>query len=269
MSDFFFQIVLFLAGLVVGIMVPLLPKNHQKRLAGVLAVLLVVTSLIWTGYELGRRDALASPVAGSSGTVPTIAAQPTEMPSASPSRIPVPTALLSTNIPSPTETSSPTTPPTATAEPPTPTPDNTPPGTILDVGQTWKQDGAEFTLLDTLDYETAAVVTDWRFTNNTAHDLLVYYGNESFSAKDNLGNKLKIIGFIDAYGGCPWLGSGNNTKGMILKSGEGVQNTGCIKSIRLHIQVDLANKQIKEIIVTASDISRIKQAQWRIPITLH
>ena len=56
MREFFFQIVLFLAGAIIGIAVPLLQKPGQKLAAGILAFLLIVTSLLWVGYELGIRD---------------------------------------------------------------------------------------------------------------------------------------------------------------------------------------------------------------------
>lgn len=62
MTDFFFQIVLFLAGTVLGITIPLLRKKNQKFMAGVLSILLVGVSLIWIGYEIGTRE-IAKPEA--------------------------------------------------------------------------------------------------------------------------------------------------------------------------------------------------------------
>ena len=56
LRDYFFQLVLFLAGVVSGIVVPLLPKKGQKWVAGILAVLLIVISFVWAGYEIGVRE---------------------------------------------------------------------------------------------------------------------------------------------------------------------------------------------------------------------
>lgn len=57
MRDYLFQIVLFLAGAVIGIAVPLLHRTTQKRIAAILAAIMVAASLIWAGYELGIREA--------------------------------------------------------------------------------------------------------------------------------------------------------------------------------------------------------------------
>lgn len=54
MREYFFQFVLFLAGAVIGIVASLFP-NTGKRLAWILALLLVATSLVWAGYEFGTR----------------------------------------------------------------------------------------------------------------------------------------------------------------------------------------------------------------------
>jgi len=53
MSDFFFQIVLFLAGATIGIAAPLLPRGSQKWAAGILALILLGISLVWIGYTVG------------------------------------------------------------------------------------------------------------------------------------------------------------------------------------------------------------------------
>lgn len=55
MRDFFFQTVMFLTGTIIGIIVPLLPKKGQKLAAGILAILLIVISLLWAGYEIGIK----------------------------------------------------------------------------------------------------------------------------------------------------------------------------------------------------------------------
>lgn len=64
MRDFLFQIFLFLLGSIIGITVPLLSKRGQKWTAGVLAILLIAISLIWTGYELATITANTAPPTG-------------------------------------------------------------------------------------------------------------------------------------------------------------------------------------------------------------
>jgi hypothetical protein len=63
---------------------------------------------------------------------------------------------------------------TPTMSPPTPEPDKTPAGTILSVGDTWKQDGAELTLVN-VDFGAKQTNIAWRFKNNTGGSLLVQY----------------------------------------------------------------------------------------------
>ncbi len=102
MSDFFFQIVLFIVGALVGVAVPLLPKGGQKTTAIVLAMLLIIVSLIWVGYEMGIRE--SKPTAVADVTSPTSAPTPT-------ANQPYPPATTeSSSIPEPTllSTSSPT-----------------------------------------------------------------------------------------------------------------------------------------------------------------
>jgi tetratricopeptide (TPR) repeat protein len=62
MSDFLVQIIMFCAGSLIGIAVPLLHKRYQRLTAIVLAGLLVASSLVWAGYEMGIRqgEALAT-----------------------------------------------------------------------------------------------------------------------------------------------------------------------------------------------------------------
>lgn len=71
MQDFFFQIVLFLAGGFIGVAVPLLHEKHQKRIAGLFAILLIITALAWAGYELGF-GLIPNPLAESNGNTITI-----------------------------------------------------------------------------------------------------------------------------------------------------------------------------------------------------
>lgn len=56
MSDFFFQIVLAAISIVIGITVPLLPTDKQKKIAKWIAVATIAIAILWAGYELGVRE---------------------------------------------------------------------------------------------------------------------------------------------------------------------------------------------------------------------
>jgi hypothetical protein len=66
MESIFFQIVLFLAGVVIGVATPLLPKLYQKIVAGVLSVALISVASLWIGYELGSQQSVQNLVLASS-----------------------------------------------------------------------------------------------------------------------------------------------------------------------------------------------------------
>ncbi len=56
MRDFFYQVVVFIAGSLIGISVPILHQKWQKVIAGVGAVLLLLLSTTWIGYEIGIQQ---------------------------------------------------------------------------------------------------------------------------------------------------------------------------------------------------------------------
>jgi len=144
---------------------------------------------------------------------------------------------------------------------------DTPAGTILDVGQTWRQSGVELTLLEielhpTRDDYYGQVYTSWRFANNTPNEIILSYSYQNFSANDNLGNRLKILGFYNESFWC-------DDYSLVMKSGDIFDfSKMCpvVGGYQLPVVVNLSNKQISEIIVTATGISSISDAKWRIPI---
>lgn len=62
LSDYFFQIILAVVGAVIGVTVPLLPNDKQKKIAKILAVMLIIIAILWVGYELGKQEAVNSAV---------------------------------------------------------------------------------------------------------------------------------------------------------------------------------------------------------------
>jgi hypothetical protein len=98
--DFLFQIVLLLISAIIGIVAQLLPRRGQKRAAWILAGLLVITSVLWAGYEIGVREAKPTSVADKPRATVASTDEPTVSLAPEPTRIP-------TDTPGATRTSSP------------------------------------------------------------------------------------------------------------------------------------------------------------------
>ena len=60
-SDVLFQIVLALAGLVIALIAALLTKPQQKIIAFSIAIVLLVTGIVWTWYEVNKKLAMLQP----------------------------------------------------------------------------------------------------------------------------------------------------------------------------------------------------------------
>ncbi len=180
-----------------------------------------------------------------------------------------PTSLPPTVLPAPTNTSLPT--PTS---PPTDTPiTDTVPGTILEVGQAWKQEGMELRLTN-VEMDTASsssmdpvqwgLFITFELSNFTGNDVPIRYNlAEAISAADNFGQMLK-------YGSTnrSWTDYRPEPVSIVLNSGTTIRLSSfdywdSLASIFFF--VDVTNVNITEVIVTVN-ISRINNAQWRIPI---
>jgi hypothetical protein len=114
--DYLFQIVLFLAGALIGIIGEIVKESLKKWIARILAMLLIAISLIWVGYELGQpipTPEIAKEDAPLTDT-PTLTVQPSPT-----NALPLPTPTF-TVIPRPTPV--PTSTPTYAPVPPTPQP---------------------------------------------------------------------------------------------------------------------------------------------------
>jgi hypothetical protein len=133
-------------------------------------------------------------------------------------------------------------------------------GTILEVGQSWKSNGIELKLSKFV-LSPNGLETHWLFRNNTGKTIQVRYGDSNFSAIDNQNVSLENAGFRFDRPGSSILQSEVST---LLESGNSIINTGADdKPLKFGYQI---NCQATEIIVTASEISSIGRAQWRIPV---
>ena len=153
--------------------------------------------------------------------------------------------------------------------PPTAAPSqDTPEGTVLEVGQTWQQGGAELTLTD-IEFHPARddfygqLYTAWKFTNISPNDIILTFDHSNFAAQTNLGNQLKVLGFYNESFWC------DNVE-VVVKSGDTFDFSDMCgpgsSGYKLPIVVNLGNKQITEVIVSAIGISSITGAKWKIPI---
>jgi hypothetical protein len=169
--------------------------------------------------------------------------------------------------PSASKVTPPIQPPTATPLPaPTPLAD-TPPGTILEIGQTWRSNGLEFTLVSTQlgtgsSYYNVGLGTHacFRLTNRRSQDLSIRYSTNNVTAQDNFRNRLNVLGCM--YDCRNWSGSEVT---RIIHGGESMEFQ-IFSGSCFYVEVDTANPSITEVIISVSGISSINNARWRIPI---
>ena len=184
---------------------------------------------------------------------PTVRATDTPSPGPSPTRTPTPTK---TPIPSPTLFP------------------NTRPGTILEVGRSWWQDGWEL-VLTSARYTEGGWGIELRFalTNHKPHYVALRYNlGDAITAVSNQGRRLEV-GYLSRTamfisGGDPWRVS-FETITTVIKSGQTVEllnHTGYEGDTNAFIKADIADPALTEIVVTVSGISTITNARWRIPI---
>jgi hypothetical protein len=191
----------------------------------------------------------------------------------------LPTSELQSNTPTPPpQPATIETFPTVAEIPPTSTPipiptsiPNTLPGIILEIGQTWYQDGAEVTVREPTPWtdDSPYAPEDQRsgmsfrlfFTNHKPQDIsITYSGDFNFTAVDNLGRQLVIS---DVWPGV--VASSCHEQTRIIPVGQTI-NLGCRDYSYILAFVDIGNPAITEIIFTVTGVSSIHEARWRIPI---
>lgn len=133
------------------------------------------------------------------------------------------------------------------------TPLITPSGS-LKPGQTFNQDGMKLTLSKDFGIKDPKhILVLFSLENNTSKDIVIQYDDSHYTAKDSLGRDLGISLYFNEDA-CRY------TADRVMKTGEYYQ-------CGLLIEADLS--AITEIQITASDIARIKRAEWTIPIDVH
>jgi hypothetical protein len=161
--------------------------------------------------------------------------------------------------PIPTVTQAPTQPPV-----PAPTQADTPAGTILDAGQTWWQGGMGIRLAQpSLDVHGFAPVFTFYNRRPSSSPALFSFDIDSFSVVDDLGRQLKVDLCTDNgfCGDHPWSFS--------LPSGRSTDWGSTYSCCLVEVHGNLTDKTIHYLIFTASGISSITKAQWRIDVSNH
>lgn len=142
---------------------------------------------------------------------------------------------------------------TATPPPPTLTPDTTPPGSILDVEQTWKQGGTEMSLAR-VKIEPERIILYLDIINKKDSDISIQLTpKDNILAFDNQGHKLKTC---FSYNFCET----DSTEKDVVPQGQKITSLP-------YIVVDTTPQTITEVILKIVNVSTIPEAQWRIPIT--
>jgi hypothetical protein len=184
---------------------------------------------------------------------------PTSTDSPAPTDTPLPTNTPMP--PTPTNTSA----PTATPEPPTPTP-GTPPGTILEVGQTWFQDGWELRL-NSFDIGASISFPSFKLTNTSQDKRSTRYSVDNVTAIDNRGRKLPVGGVSENFGA--YQCNNNAVVPLVMDPGESTSiYIPCSQGTfgDMSVVADTTDPGLTEIIIKVDGISGIQNARWHVSI---
>ncbi|GEM_PF-2650747 len=250
--------------------------GHQRADQPAPAVTSVVTSVMTSTVVSTAQVALAATPATSleaTPPVPTSAPTVTAVPPLPTAAPPTPTAAPPTAVP-----------PTPTTAPPTATPNlNTPPGTLLKVGDAWLNGAISLTVKD-VQFQTSVL----RFTTSN------YQGSENYGpstevtwtlANNGHGPSLfdtrpgSDIGLVDNTGrqyvvtsnGCQGNSAGVNGDTDIRAGGPGWKQTmsvGAGGSLQCFSFTDglPSSGALTDLKITFHNIGRIAQAQWQVPL---
>jgi hypothetical protein len=148
---------------------------------------------------------------------------------------------------------------------------DTPAGSILDVGQTWKSEGIWLTLGDAKLYPSnnpgfnngCRIGLDFYLENKTLQDRVIEISESLFSISDNLGNLNIKHGVASSSYPCPAPGIMSHSFSKLVKPGERFPSYGYWY---VGAVIDITNTSLDYILVTVNDLSNIKNATWKIPI---
>jgi hypothetical protein len=289
----FFEAILLISGMLVGVSVPLLPTRDQQLAASILAALLVATAVIWYAYEKGGKSlalktfgvicfvvviasfgfiagrnsvtAVVSTTTATATAVPptTTITATTAPPTATATAVP-PTATITATTAPPTAT--------ATAVPPTmnptsePSPTTSNPKIILDMNSAWENNGVFIALRTNRNgNDPNSLIIMFTVTNTSSSDVAVTLNPGMVSLEDISGNPIEVEPVNLHYAGT----SACKPHRILLQAGASLAteggrydwegNTGACEYV---VRADLA--QVNEMIVTIRGITNdIPEARWR------
>ena len=143
-------------------------------------------------------------------------------------------------------------------------PENTIPGSILETGDSWKQNGVRLRLEGVHFRPTDECVTlSFNFFNDTDHVVVVTIEEEDFSARDNLDRRWRLITISEGGTSCRegWISELSDA----VAAGERFRTTG-YDAWAVSFAGFLTDTSVNEVIVTIDGLSQISNARWRIPI---
>jgi hypothetical protein len=147
---------------------------------------------------------------------------------------------------------------TATATPlPTPTePTNTAPGTILEVGEWWKENGVWVQVNEIQLHDYGAIKVFMTVMNRTENKLLIDWAQDiNFSLIDNTGHR---------YSDSSQTREGKT--GIDVNEKKGIYEYSDWSAAEYRDD-HFFNSDVTELIFTVTEFSRISRAQWRLPIS--
>jgi len=180
---------------------------------------------------------------------------------------PTPIVIVVTATPQDTPTLAPLTPtpaPTNTPASPTPTvPSNTPPESILEVGESWQQNDIRLRLDEVdLDASRECLTLMFNLFNDTDHTIVVTINSQNLSVVDNLERRWRF----SSIGFCTYGCSGRSEEIVdTVEAGERFRTEGC-DTWKVSFNAHLTDTNVNEVIVTVDGLSQISNARWRIPI---
>lgn len=238
-------------------------------IGGIIGGVFLVLSTLISGFFLLQSSNIRAESSGTATAVAMITQAP--LPTYT---VPPP---LPTYTPPPTYTPRPTLTPVPTEAEIIPTPTETPipeptalpdsqPGSILDVGQTWRQGEMEMRLVDARIYPEL-VWARFNLRNNGTAPKVIRYGPENFSGQDNRGKRLEAGGVDQYFGYHVQKGCDSRVITLDPQASESIAlNCSAGNDEGVTFGADYSDPTLTEIIITVSGISSIQNAAWRVPI---
>jgi hypothetical protein len=147
---------------------------------------------------------------------------------------------------------------------PTPTvPENTTPGSILEIGDSWRQNGVRLRLEEvSLSPRHECLTLMFNFFNDTDHVIVVTIEEEDFSARDNLDRRWRLITISEGGTACRngWI----SELSQAVEPGERFRLS--YNAWVVSFTGFVSDTSVNEVIVTVDGLSQISNARWRIPI---